>query len=477
MNQMIEGLSDLSLLVNGRALRPQARTTVENPSTGELLTDVTAGSTTLLDEAVGAAGAAAPKWARDVETRQRVLGEMAKVVVAQQALLAQTLALELGLPLKIAAQEAGAAAAFLRYRATTLPRIDTLVDDALQNIRVVRAPIGVVGAIVPWNAPLMMACEKIGTAFAAGNTVVLKPSPLAPLTVMTLGMLVWEIVPAGVLNILHGGEDLGPAMVAHPGIGMISFTGSTTTGRRIMAAAATTLKRLSLELGGNDAAIVLGDVDVARTAEKLFGAAFYRSGQICVGVKRLYVRRRIFDPFVVALRQIAEAARAGDPFDAATTLGPLSNRQQFEKVKNYAASATAEGGSVLCGGALDRPGFFFSPALVTGLGATARLVAEEQFGPILPILAFDDEDEAVAAANDTAYGLGNSVWTDDLAAGQRVAQQLLSGSVWINRHGLVLPHVPFGGMKQSGIGRANGDAGLDHYCELKTLSAALPRKA
>lgn len=477
MKDTLERLRELGLLVAGCAVRTDARTVVENPSTGEALTEVVAASPTLLDEAVAAAKAAAPRWARDVEARQRVLSSMAQAVAAHQDLLSQTLALELGLPLKVAAQEAAGAAGFLKYRATTVPRIDTLVADAKQNIRVVRTPVGVVGAIVPWNAPLLMACEKIGTALAAGNTMVLKPSPLAPLTVLMLGAIVREIVPAGVLNIIHGPDDLGPAMVAHPDINMISFTGSTVTGRRIMAAAAPTLKRLSLELGGNDAAIVLGDVDVARTAEKVFGAAFYRCGQICVGVKRLYVQRSIHDSFVSALKQIAEATRVGDPFDSATTMGPVSNRAQFEKIKGFSASVAQDGGTIVCGGsALDRPGFFFAPMLVTGLGAQARLVAEEQFGPILPVLPFDDEDEAIAAANDTSYGLGNSVWTDNLLAGPRVAEQLQSGSVWINRHGLVAPDVPFGGMKQSGIGRSNGDVGLDHYCELKTISAAYPRK-
>jgi acyl-CoA reductase-like NAD-dependent aldehyde dehydrogenase len=292
-----------------------------------------------------------------------------------------------------------------------------------------------------------------------------------------LGQLVQSVVPAGVLSILTGGDDLGAALVAHRDVGMISFTGSTAAGRAIMANAAPLLKRLSLELGGNDAAIVLPDVNVAKTAQKLYFGAFYRGGQVCAAIKRLYVHRSIHDDMVAALKQIAEQAVLGDPFDESTTFGPLSNRQQFEKVQALVADSIKAGGTLVTGGAaLDRAGYYYPPTLVTTDDPANPLVVEEQFGPVLPIIAYDDVEDAICAANATSFGLGGSVWTDDIEAGVALARKLESGSAWVNRHGLVMPDTPFGGMKQSGIGRANGQAGLDSYSELQTISVALPRK-
>jgi len=473
-----EQLSNLELLIGGKAVRGSTATPVTNPATEELLADAPLADLAQINEAVAAARAALPAWSRDQARRSDVCRQMARIVAENQELLARSLALELGQPLKVAAQEVGAAAAFLKYRAARVTRTETLVDDGQQQVLLVRAPVGVVGAIVPWNAPLLIACEKIATAFEAGNTVVLKPSPLAPLTVLLFGRLVRDAVPAGVLNILPGAGSLGAELVAHVDVAMISFTGSTSTGKTIMATAAPTLKRLSLELGGNDAAIVLPDADVARTARSIYGGAFYRGGQVCAAIKRVYVHRRIHDAFVDALRALAEGAVLGDPFDPAVTLGPLSNRMQFDIVDSLARSATAEGGAFVCGGTRRAgKGYFFPPTLVTGLGPAAQLVTKEQFGPILPILAFDDVDGAVTAVNDTPYGLGNSVWTSNIGLGREIAARLDSGSVWINRHGIVAPDIPFGGMKQSGVGRSNGDPGLDAYCELKTLSIALPKTA
>ena len=244
-----------------------------------------------------------------------------------------------------------------------------------------------------------------------------------------------------------------------------------------MANGASTLKRLSLELGGNDAAIVLPDVNVAKTAQKLFFGAFYRGGQVCAAIKRLYVHRDIYDDMVAALKTIAEHNVLGDPFDDKTSMGPISNAPQFERVKSLVAQSVDAGGTILTGGkALERPGYFYAPTLVTDVDADNPLVTQEQFGPVLPIIAYDDIDEAIAAANATSFGLGGSIWTDDIEVGAALARRLESGSAWVNRHGLVMPDTPFGGMKQSGVGRANGQAGLDAYAELQTISIALPRK-
>jgi acyl-CoA reductase-like NAD-dependent aldehyde dehydrogenase len=465
------------MLLNGELVGADEQDDVINPATGTVVAQVPVASVKQLDLAVAAARRAAPAWANNPTLRSATLAAMAGIVTENRDALARMISLETGLPFKVAQDEVGMASLFLGYRSKGGAVTDTVHDDEKQRVEVVRRPAGIVGAIIPWNAPMMIACEKIGTAFAAGNTVVIKPSPLAPLALLLFGQLMQTTIPPGVLNILTGGDDLGAALVAHPDIAMISFTGSISAGRSIMANAAPLLKRLSLELGGNDAAIVLGDVNVAKTAPKLFFGAFYRGGQVCAAIKRLYVHRSILDDMVSALRQLAEQAVLGDPFDEAVTMGPLSNRQQFEKVTALVADSIRSGGRLVTGGAaLDRPGYFFAPTLITTDDPANPLVVEEQFGPVLPIIAFDDVEDALRAANATSFGLGGSVWTDDIDSGVALARRLESGSAWVNRHGVVMPDTPFGGMKQSGMGRANGQPGLDSYAELQTISVALPRK-
>jgi acyl-CoA reductase-like NAD-dependent aldehyde dehydrogenase len=406
--------------------------------------------------------------------RQRTLTAIAKIIGDNRDRLARTLSTETGIPIRDSALEAAGAAAFARYRAAAAPPVDPIHHDDRQRVSVHRAAVGVVGAIIPWNAPLLITAEKISTAFAAGNTVIVKPSPLAPLTTALLGELLAEQVPPGVLAVLPGDDRLGEALVAHQGVGMISFTGSIAAGRAIMAAAAPRLKRLSLELGGNDAAVVLPDVTegaVAKLAGKVYQGAFYRGGQVCAAIKRVYVPARVFDQFTGALAQAAEATVVGSPFDESVTMGPVSNRAQSDRVRDLIDDAVASGGTVLTGGPeVTGPGYFHRPTVVTGLGPDSRLVVEEQFGPVLPVLPYDEVDEAIALANDTEYGLGASVWTTDSERGAEVATRLEAGSVWVNRHGIVSPEVPFGGMKQSGYGRSNGSVGLDQYSELKTIS-------
>lgn len=474
---ILTGPTEPRLLVNGRLVDGVGTLTVENPATGEPAGEAPVASLAQLDDAVDAATAAGPAWAADPEGRRRALAAVADVLTANAELLARTLALETGLPVKDGGYEVAAAAAFARFRAATPLPVDVIHEDARQIVRVHRAPIGVVAAITPWNAPVMIAGEKISTALAAGNTVVLKPSPLAPLTTVLLGALLADVLPPGVLNVLVGDDDLGAALVAHPGTGMVSFTGSTAAGRAIMAAAAPRLHRLSLELGGNDAAIVLPDVSVEAVARKIFAGAFYRGGQVCAAIKRLYVHADVVEPLVAALARLAETAVLGDPLEPTTTMGPIANRPQFERVRSLVDRALAAGGTAVTGGSpRPGPGFFFPPTLVTGLDPDAELVTEEQFGPALPVLPFDDVEDAVAAANGTDFGLGASVWTSDVERGAELAARLDAGSAWVNRHALVAPDVPFGGTKQSGVGRANGAVGLDTYCELRTVSVALPRR-
>ncbi|HVE24362.1 MAG TPA: aldehyde dehydrogenase family protein [Sporichthya sp.] len=449
---------------------------VINPATGETVVDVELASPAQLGAAVAAARAAAPAWGTDVSARTKALETLAAVITENADYLARVLSTEIGVPLKDTQLEVAGAAAFAKYRARTPLPVDILHDDDRQSVVVRRKPIGVVGAILPWNAPLLIAAEKISSAFAAGNTVVVKTSPLAPLAVQRLGQMLREQLPAGVLSILCGEADLGAALVEHPDVGMISFTGSIRAGRQIMAAAAPRLKRLSLELGGNDAAILLPDFDVARAAPKVFLNAFYRSGQVCAGIKRVYVHSDVYDATVEAFAHLATTTRMGDPFEEGVVLGPLSNRMQFDRVAELVDNARAAGATVVAGGARvgDR-GNFYAPTVITDAGPEVPIVAEEQFGPAVPLIRYSDLDDAIAAANGTDFGLGASVWGADPGATAEVAARLDAGSVWVNRHGLVMPDVPFGGVKQSGLGRANGDVGVDSYSELTTISVALNR--
>lgn len=449
---------------------------VINPSTGEVITDLALHAPADVDAAVHAAQAAAPAWAADVATRTKALEALAAVLTENADDLARLLSTEIGVPLKDTQLEVGGAAAFAKYRARTPLPVDVVHDDDRQSVVVRRRPIGVVGAILPWNAPVLILAEKVASAFAAGNTVVVKSSPLAPLTVARLGDLLADHLPSGVLRILCGDAALGAALVEHRGIGMISFTGSIRAGRQIMAAAAPRLKRLSLELGGNDAALILPDVDVAKIAPKVFANAFYRSGQVCAGIKRVYVHADVYDDTVEAFAHLARTAHVGDPFTDGVTHGPLSNAMQLDRVAELVESARQAGATVIAGGTrLGEAGFFYAPTVVTNVGRAEPLVAEEQFGPAVPLLRYEKLDEAIAAANGTDFGLGASVWGADPAAAAEVATRLDAGSVWVNRHGVIAPDVPFGGTKQSGVGRANGDVGVDSYSEVTTISVALTR--
>lgn len=466
------------MLVNGELMGSASTLGVWNPATGEVFDQAPLADLEILEKAIASAKSAARTWRRDAALRSDCLKQMSQRVMENQQALARCLSLEIGVPIKQTLDEIAGAAMFLKYRAKSELLVDVIHDDERQRVEVHRSPIGVVGAIIPWNAPALITCEKIGAAFAAGNTVVVKPSPMAPLTVMALGELWADLLPAGVLNIVLGDGAFGAALTEHPDVGMISFTGSTATGRAIMKSGAATLKRLSLELGGNDAAIVLPDVDVNKVAAKVFGGAFYRCGQVCAAIKRVYVHRDIAAPFAAAIAAVAERAAVSDPFDESAVIGPLSNRQQFDIVCTLADTARRDGATILAGGAaMDRAGFYFAPTIVSNLANDAPLVTQEQFGPILPIVAYDEVEDAIAMANDSEYGLGASIWTADPDRGWALAPSLDAGSVWVNRHGLVLPDTPFGGMKMSGIGRSNGQVGLDSYCELKTISMAKNKKS
>ncbi len=387
-------LGGLGSLVDGRIEPAHDTFEVQDPSTGALLAHCPRASAAQLDAAFAAARASQPGWAADEDTRREVLLLVAAVLDRHAEPLARLVSRETGKLLRASRMELTGAAEHARYYAEAPIPHDVLKDDPEQRVELLREPVGVVAAITPWNAPVLMLVNKIAAALLVGDTVVAKPSPFSPFSSLLLARLLADVVPAGVVNVLTGDDDLGAAMTAHPETDMIAFTGSVAAGRAIAAAAAPTLKRLLLELGGNDAAIVLPDVEVATVAPLHYRGAFGLSGQICAAIKRLYVHTDVLGELQSALVSLAEAAVLGDPFDPDSTMGPLATRPQYDRVRELVDDALAHGGIALTGGApLDRPGNFYPPTLVTGIGPGVRLVDEEQFGPALPILPFTDPRE------------------------------------------------------------------------------------
>ena len=465
----------MRMTIDGQLVRADQAFPVINPATGSVLLDAPNCSVDQLDAAVVAAQRAFPSWRdRPIEQRRELLRKCAATIRTHQVELARMLTQEQGKPTVTANREVGGSAKWLEVTADLeIPR-QLISLDAQRTAEVTRKPYGVVAGIVPWNYPLLSACWKIGPALLAGNTIVIKPSPFTPLTTLRLGELLLDILPPGVLNVVSGTDELAPHLTSHPGVRKVSFTGSTATGRKVFAAAAADIKGLTLELGGNDPAVVLQDVDPAQAAAKIYAAAFENAGQVCAAIKRVYAHRGVYEALVGELARLARQAVVGDGLDPQVTVGPVSTRPQFERVLGLMRDARARGAEFVAGApaALDRPGYFIRPAIVTGLEDAARLVAEEQFGPVLPVLPFDEVDEVVARANGTPYGLSASIWSADLAAARALAPRIDAGTVWLNQHLSVLPILPTAGVKQSGLGSENGPWGLENYLQLQTIAAA-----
>ncbi|MCB4358729.1 aldehyde dehydrogenase family protein [Quatrionicoccus australiensis] len=467
-----------SMIIDGKPVLAATTFDVINPASGAAFARVAAGDATHVDAAVAAARAAFPGWAAlpDGE-RSRLIGALAEVLQANMPELMRLVTLETGKPQDGlnhvgAGMEVGGAIAWTQATSQLALPVEVVQDNAEARVEVHRKPLGVVGSITPWNWPLMIAIWHIMPALRAGNTVVLKPSELTPVTTARFVELANAVLPPGVLNLVTGaaGSAVGPAMTTHPGIEKIVFTGSTATGRKIMGNAAATLKRLTLELGGNDAGIVLPDVDVKAVAPKLFAAAFHNNGQTCACLKRLYVHADMYDELCAELVALARAVKVGDGFDPASELGPIQNRMQLEKVEAIAADAHRAGGQFLCGGErLPGPGYFYAPTIVVGLDEGSRLVDEEPFGPILPVIKYSDVDEVIVRANRNSNGLGGSIWARDLVRAAALASRLECGTVWVNEHGAVQPDAPFGGIKQSGIGVEFGLHGLAEFTSIQTI--------
>jgi acyl-CoA reductase-like NAD-dependent aldehyde dehydrogenase len=428
-----------------------------------------------LDAAVAAAARAfaAGAWARDEALRRRTLAHMAEALAGRTDDIGRLVSQEQGKPLANATGEVKGAAQVLKmYADAPIPR-DVLRDDAKGHMVLVRRPLGVTAAITPWNFPIYTLVAKLGPALLVGNTVVAKASPYTPLSSLALAAAVKDVVPPGVLNVLGGSDEVGAWLTTHPAVRKISFTGSVPTGKKIMRAAADDLKKVTLELGGNDPAIVLPDVDPKAVASKLFWGAFSNSGQVCVAIKRLYVHEDVYRPLLDALADVARSVRLGPGLEAGTQLGPINNRPQFERVRELVDDARRHGGKVVTGGEpLSRPGYFYPPTLVTDVAEGVRLVDEEQFGTALPVIPYHDLDDALAQANRTHYGLGGSVWTADVAKGEELAERLECGVAWVNQHASLPPTAPFGGVKWSGVGRENGRWGIEEFCELQVVNAA-----
>lgn len=439
--------------------------TIMDPATGAAVGDAPMHDVQDLERAIAAAAAAQPAWAAlGHESRSAALLKAADALERSAESLAELLSREQGKPLNgpNARFEVGACSAWLRAAATTELAAETVVDDGETHAEIHYRPIGVVGAIGPWNWPMMITVWQIAPALRMGNAVVVKPSEYTPLSVLALIQVINQVLPVGLLSVVCGGREVGSRLAEHPSIGKIMFTGSTATGKAIIKSSSDTVKRLTLELGGNDAGIVLPDADPKAIAEGLFWGAFINTGQTCAALKRLYVHDDIYDAVCEALTAVAAAMPMGVGLDEANVLGPLQNKQQYDIVSRLVEAAKDSGARVLLGGNPDpeQPGYFYPTTLVADIENSNPLVAEEQFGPALPIIRYSTVDEAVEMANALDVGLGASVWSADREAARSVAARIQAGTVWINKHGAVDPRIPFGGAKQSGYGLEFGVEGL-----------------
>jgi aldehyde dehydrogenase (NAD+) len=459
------------LLIGGDLVPGETCFDVINPATEAVVGRAPDATRAQLDAAVAAARKAFPAWkATPIAERQAKVAAMGEAIAAHMDELKRLLTAEQGKPLGDAEGDVGAAPYFCGLAAQLTPPVEVHEDSEERLSATYHVPLGVVCAISPWNFPVADAFWKVAPALVAGNAVILKPSPFTPLTTLRIGELVRDALPAGVLNILSGRDELGPWMTAHPGIDKVAFTGSTATGRRVMESAAATLKRLTLELGGNDAAIVLPGIDVATTAAKVFQAAFTNSGQVCFAAKRIYVHDDVYEPFAAALVELGKQAKVGDGTEQGTTFGPIQNRQQYGRVMDLIEDSRANGYKFLLGEDVEVPekGYFIPPTIIDNPPETSRIVQEEQFGPVLPLLRFDDIEAVLQKANDSEYGLGGSVWGPPDQA-EAIAHRLDTGMVWVNEFGSLAHSQPFGGRKQSGYGVANGMPGLLEFTTPHTI--------
>jgi len=459
-------MKPFQMIINGRPVPGALSMDVINPATGEVLTTCPRADAQQLESAVQAAKAAFPSWAKlGMAARRAKIMAIADSLEARTDELARLLTAEQGKPLREAMGEIGGSAAILRILAALDLPPKVLKEDAKEKIVEHRTPLGVVAAITPWNFPMSILMIKVAPALLAGNTLVAKPAATTPLTSLRFAEICNEHLPPGVFNMITDYNDLGGLLTKHPDVAKISFTGSTATGKKVMESAASSLKRVTLELGGNDAAIVLDDVNPKLVAPKIFAGAMMNSGQVCLAIKRIYVHDSQYDAMCSELAALADAAIVGDGMKDETNFGPLQNKMQFDKVRSLMEQTHRDGKYIAGGDVGDGKGYFIRPSIVRDIADDARLVREEQFGPVVPVLRYKNVDDAIARANSTTYGLGGTVWSADPERGLDVAMKIDSGIMWVNQHMNIHMDIPAGGSKQSGIGAELGLEGLAEFTQ------------
>jgi acyl-CoA reductase-like NAD-dependent aldehyde dehydrogenase len=465
------------MTIGGKTVSADSYVDIRNPAnTEEVVGQAPVGTKQHLDKAVAAAAKAYSTWRfSSEEERVNACNAIAKVCTDHADELAVLLTKEQGKPLGGLGSrfEMGGCAGWAGYTGSLSLPDKVLEDSADRHVVQKRVPLGVVGSITPWNWPLLIAIWHIVPGIRTGNTVVIKPSPFTPLSTLRMVELINEALPPGLVNVISGGDDLGAELTNHQGIDKIIFTGSIATGKKVMASAAKSVTPVTLELGGNDAGILLPGEDPAKFAEGLFFGSMINSGQTCGALKRLYVHEKDLDATVAALSGFAANIPMGDGLDESSLLGPLQNERQFKRVIELVEDAKAHGGTCVTGGEpTGGPNYFYPVTFVTGISDGVRLVDEEQFGPVLPIITYTDLDDAIARANGTDFGLDASVWGSDAKETARVAAQLEAGTVFINKHAEIAPNVPFGGIKCSGLGVEFAEEGLAAYTSIKIINAA-----
>jgi len=462
------------LLIGGKLVKGETSAEVIDPATAKILAMAPRASAAQVESAVAAAARAFRGWStRSHEEREAAQRALADALERHAEEFARLLTQEQGKPLAESSGEVAGAVAGLRAFGAMRPEMKVLRQSAREKILETRKPLGVVAAIVPWNYPLMLMVMKIGPGLVTGNTFVVKPAPTTPLATLKFGELAKEILPPGVLNVVSMDDELAAALAAHPQVVKVSLTGSTATGRKVMAGVAGTLKRLTLELGGNDAAIVLDDADIKTVAPQIYASAMSNAGQICTATKRVYAPASLYRPLCDELARIAGTAVVGNGLEAGVTMGPVQNRKQFDRVRALINEARDEGTVIASGRVADEDGYYIRPTIVVNIPDTARLVREEQFGPVLPVLEYDDLADAIARVNGTEYGLAGSVWTSNVQRGLEVAAEIDAGTVWVNKFLEVPFDIPFRGSKQSGLGGENGDEAMAAYTQAKIINTAL----
>ncbi|GAA1607680.1 aldehyde dehydrogenase family protein [Actinoplanes couchii] len=472
-----------SLLIDGEWFEPGDRETIEvlDPSTGQSIATIAQATDDDVDLAVRAAKRAHDdrRWSglAPIE-RTRVLTRIADLIEENLEELAVLETRDNGKPIERSRADTAFSAKDFRHFAGAPGRLTGTVvpiDGSAHHVYTVLQPVGVAALILPWNFPIMTAAHKLAPALAAGCTVVVKPAEQTPLTMLRLAELCEQAgLPAGVLNVLTGDGRTGAALVAHPGVAKVSFTGSTEVGRKVMVSAAATTKRLTLELGGKSPNIIFADADLDAATATAMRASFGHSGQMCTAGSRILVQRSILDEMVERLTAATKRVPVGNGLDGGVSVGPLVSEEQRGIVLSYIEKGLAEGATIATGGAVpDRPGYFVEPTLFTGVTNTMTIAREEIFGPVAGVIAFEDEAEAIAIANDTSFGLAAGVWTKDLSRAHRMASALHAGTVWVNTYNIFDPALSFGGVGDSGLGRDLGDEALHSFCERKGVVVAL----